>query len=60
MKLTKDTNLEMLTMHLNELRSAIAVIEITHKVKLDEVAKEMAVDCALTCAYQALEGIGDL
>jgi hypothetical protein len=60
MKLTKDTSLELLSLYINNLRDAIAVIEITHTVELDIPAKEMAVSCALNSAYQALEAIDNL
>lgn len=60
MKLTKETNLELLSIYINNLRDAIAVIEITHKVEIDETSKEMAVSCALNSAYLALEDIDSL
>ncbi len=60
MKLTKETNLELLSIYINNLRDAIAVIEITHKVELDEISKSMAVSCALSSAYLALEDIDNL
>lgn len=60
MKLTEKTNLEVLGIYINNLRDAIAVIEITHNVELDEASKEMAVSCALNSAYTALEAIDNL
>ncbi|NIG74696.1 hypothetical protein F3J34_13970 [Klebsiella sp. Ap-873] len=60
MKLTKDTNLELLSIYIDNLRNAIAVIEITHRVELDSVSSEMAVSCALNSAYLALEDIDNL
>lgn len=60
MKLTKETNLELLSIYINNLRDAIAVIEITHKVELDEISKSMSVSCALSSAYLALEDIDNL
>jgi hypothetical protein len=60
MTITKDTNLELLSIYLDNIRNAIAVIEITHRIELDSVSAQMAVSCALNSAYLALEDIDNL